>query len=184
MVSDKIRQMILEKFGSPLKYPQQCEALALAIKEVTGETLGTTTLKRMLGFVRGVATPRRSSLDIVARYLGYPDYDMLSMDVGMDCGISDFRPVESIDSADLEIGERIRISYDPGRMLELSFLGYNQYVVDESAGSKLRKGDRLLIAGFYRGFELLVSDVFRDGRHLGSYQGAKQGGLTDIEIID
>lgn len=182
MINDKIRQMILEKFGSPLTYPQQCEALAMAIKEATGEALGTTTLKRMLGFVTGPASARRSSLDILARYLGYPDYNLLSADLGEDTDISDFSPVESIDSADLERGEQIRISYHPNRVLLLGYMGDNRYVVKESRGSKLLKGDRLIIAGFYVGFELIISDVERGGMHLGPYRAAKQGGLTDIEI--
>ena len=46
MINDKIRQMILERFNAPIQYPQQCEALAMAIQEATGQTLGTTTLKR------------------------------------------------------------------------------------------------------------------------------------------
>lgn len=34
-----------------------------------------------------------------------------------------------------------------------------------------------------KGFELLVSDVIRDGRSLGQYHAAKDGGLTSLEII-
>lgn len=183
MINDKIRQMILEKFNAPLTYPQQCEALAMAIQEATGQTLGTTTLKRMLGFVNGPASPRPSSLDIIAQYVGYPDYNMLAKDLGEDVDISDFRVVESIDSADLEVGEQIQITYQPNRLLVLSYIGDNKYVVNESRGSKLLKGDKLIIAGFYVGFELLVSDVERGGSHLGSYQAAKQGGLTSVEIV-
>ncbi len=183
MLNEKIRKMIREKFDSPLLYPQQCEALAMDIQESTGQTLGITTLKRMLGFVNGPATSRPSSLDIIAQYLGYPDYDLLSKDIGEDSDISDFRFVENITSADLEVGEQIQITYHPKRLLILSYLGDNLYLVNESQGSKLRKGDRLLIAGFYVGFELIIGDVERQGRHLGSYQAAKQGGLTSIEII-
>lgn len=183
MINEKVRQMIQERFRSPLQYPQQCEALAMAIKEATGQTLGTTTLKRMMGFVNGPANPRPSSLDIIAQYLGYPDYELMAKDLGEDSDISDFRPVESIDSAGLEVGEQIQITYEPNRLLVLSYIGDNEYVVNESRGSKLLKGDKLMIAGFYVGFELLVSDVERQGRHLGPYQGAKQGGLTSVEII-
>lgn len=183
IINEKIREKILEKFNSPLQYPQQCEALALSIKEVTGQTLGTTTLKRMLGFVNGPASSRPSSLDIIAQYLGYPDYTMLTKDLGEGSEISDFRAVESVDSADLEPGEQIQITYSPNRLLVLSYIGDNTYVVNESQGSKLLKGDKLIIAGFYVGFELLVSDVERGGVHLGSYQGAKQGGLTSVEIL-
>lgn len=183
MINDKIRQKILEKFNAPLQYPQQCEALAMAIQEVTGQTLGTTTLKRLLGFVGGTASPRPSSLDILAQYLGYPDYKLLAKDIGADSEISDFKPVESIDSIDLEVGEQIQITYHPNRFLVLTYIGENKYVVNESQGSKLLKGDKLMIAGFYVGFELLVSDVERGGQHLGSYQAAKQSGLTSVEIL-
>lgn len=155
----------------------------MAIQEATGQTLGTTTLKRMMGFVNGPASSRPSSLDIIAQYLGYPDYNLLAKDLGEDTEISDFRPVESIDSIDLEIGEQIQITYQPNRLLVLTYIGENKYVVNESRGSKLLKGDKLIIAGFYIGFELLVSDVERGGCHLGSYQAAKQGGLTSVEIV-
>lgn len=183
MINDKIRQMILERFNAPIQYPQQCEALAMAIQEATGQTLGTTTLKRMLGFVKGTANPRPSSLDIIAQYLGYPDYNLMAKDLGEDSEISDFRAVESIDSADLLPGEQIQLTYHPNRLLTLSHIAENRYLVNESRGSKLLKGDILTIAGFYVGFELLISDVERDRKHLGSYQAAKQGGLTSVEII-
>ena len=175
--------MIEAKFSSPLQYPQQCEALAMAIKDATGQTLGTTTLKRMMGFVNGPASPRLSSLDIIAQYLGYPDYDLLAKDIGQDADISDFREVESLDSANLEPGEQIQLTYQPNRLLVLTYIGDNKYVVNESRGSKLLKGDKLMIAGFYVGFTLLISDVERSGRHFGSYQAAKQGGLTSVEIL-
>lgn len=184
MISDKIRQMIIERYGSEIAYPQQCESLSMAIKEATGVTLGTTTLKRMLGFVKGTANLRPSSLDIIARYLGYKDYRLLAKDLGDDTAISDFSPIESIDSADLEPGEKIRIAYHPNRELTLSYIGDNKYVVDESRSSKLQKGDKLMIAGFYVGFDLLISDVERGGVHMGSYRAAKQDGLTSIEIIN
>ncbi len=173
----------MERFGAPLEYPQQCEALAMDVREATGEALGTTTLKRLMGFVGGTVAARKSTLDILARYAGYADYRLLAKDLGEDGDISDFREVESLTSADLEAGERVRIAYEPHRELVLSYLGDNLYVVDESRGSKLQKGDRLIIAGFYVGFELLVADVERDGRHLGAYQAAKQGGLTGVEIV-
>lgn len=183
MVNDKIRQLVKEKFKADIQYPQQCEALAMAIQEATGQTLSTTTLKRMLGFVNGPAQPRPSSLDILAQYLGYPDYKLLAQDIGEDSEISEFRPVENITSDDLMEGEQVQITYHPNRVLVLSYIGNNLFLVNESRGSKLQKGDKLLISGFYVGYELLISDVERGGQHLGSYVAAKQGGLTGVEII-
>ncbi len=183
MISQKIIQKIQEKFQQPIKYSQQCEALSMAIQEATGQTLGTTTLKRMLGFVNGPTNARPSSLDIIAQYLGYPDYNLLAKDLGEDNEISDFRAVDSLDSNDLIAGEQVQVTYHPNRLLLLSYLGNNQYIVNQSRNSKLQKGDKLTVSGFNVGFELLISDVERGGTHLGPYQAAKQGGITGVEIV-
>ncbi|MCM1293478.1 MAG: hypothetical protein NC111_04825 [Bacteroides sp.] len=183
MINDKIKKLIKDKFKVEIQYSQQCEALAMAIQEETGQTLSTTTLKRMLGFVNGPAQSRPSSLDILAQYLGYPDYKLLAQDLGENTEISEFRLVENITSDDLMEGEQIQVTYHPNRVLVLSYIGQNLYLVNESRGSKLQKGDKLLISGFYVGFELLISDVERGKQHLGSYVAAKQGGLTSIEIL-
>ncbi len=175
--------MVVERFGSPLIYPQQCEALAADILSATGQSLGVTTLKRMFGFVKGAASPRRASLDIVAVYLGYEDFKQLRNEIGYDIDISDFDDFDSLTSDDLEPGERVRISYEPSRCLTLEYLGDNLYNVVTAEGSKLQAGDRLLIAGFYVGFELLISNVERQGTHLGPYRAAKRGGLTEVVII-
>ncbi len=184
MINEKVRQMILEKYNTPLQYPQQCEALSMAIYEATGETLSTTTLKRLFGFVKGPKSLRSSSLDIIANYLGYADYDLLLKEIGKNTDISDFSNVESNESVNIKVGTVVRISYQPNRVLILRYLGDNKYVVTEARGSKLQKDDVLMISGFYIGFELLISDVVRNGLHLGSYRAAKQGGLTGIEIIN
>lgn len=155
----------------------------MAIKESTGHALSTTTLKRMLGFVNGPARPRQSSLDIIAQYVGYENYGLLAKDIGEDSEISDFRAVDNITSDDLTVGEQIQLTYAPNRTLVLSYMGNNKYLINKSNGGKLQKGDKLLIAGFYIGFELLIVDVERNGNHLGSYIAAKQGGLTSVEIV-
>lgn len=183
MINEKIIHLIKQKFNSEIKYSQQCEVLALAIEEETGQSLSTTTLKRLLGFVSGSAQPRSSTLDIIAQYIGYPNYKLLEQDLGENNEISEFRPVENISSDDLEMGEQIQVTYNPNRIILMTYLGNNLYLINESRGSKLLKGDKLLISGFYIGFELLIYDVERSGKHLGSYIAAKQGGLTCIEII-
>lgn len=183
MINEKVLKLIRQKFNCEILYSQQCEALSLAIKESTGHSLSTTTLKRMLGFVNGAARPRQSSLDIIAQYVGYSNYSLLAKDIGADSEISDFRTVDNITSDDLTVGEQIQLTYAPNRMLVLSYMGNNKYLVNKSGGGKLQKGDKLLIAGFYVGFELMVVDVERNGIHLGSYIAAKQGGLISVEIV-
>lgn len=183
MESNEILKKIQEKFGSPISYSSQCDALAEAIFEGTGERIGTSTLKRMFGLVGEKVTPRTSTMDIIAQYIGYPNYALLVKDLGKDADISMFTPVDGIDVAQLKKGSQIQLCYDPNRLIIMSYTGDYKFIVNESYGSKLQKGDELVITQLAVGFDLLISNVVREGKNLGAYHAAKQYGLKSIEII-
>lgn len=185
MINNEIRKRIEGKFGCPLENISQSQELANAIQAETGSYISIATIRRMFGWVSDAdVKPHKSTMDIIARYLGYPNFSLLAADLGEDCEISAFTPVESVESANLEEGTRLRITYDPRRIITMSYLGDNRYVIDMQEGSKkLLSGDVLTITHIAVGFELLVSDVKRGGESLGSYHAAKQGGITSIEIL-
>ncbi len=66
----------------------------------------------------------------------------------------------------------------------MTYLGNFEFKIDDSTNSKLIKGDRLKITHLILHQELIAGDVVRDGISLGPYRGAKNGGLTYLEIID
>ena len=183
MLNQEIIKKIEEKFGKKLQYSQDCESLSEAILEETGERISVATLKRLTGFANLRVIPRQSTMDILAKYVGYPNARLLSQDLVEDTEISDFARVEQLESKTLKEGMQIQISYDPGRQLLLTFLGDDTFIVNKSYKSKLQKGDKVTISHFTKGFELLVSEVVRNGESLGSYQAAKAGGLKSIEIL-
>ncbi|HSK14353.1 MAG TPA: hypothetical protein VK907_14125 [Phnomibacter sp.] len=74
MLSETIRQRIETRFGRPIRYSKDCEALALSISRACHERLSATTLKRLFGFARQIDSPRMYTLDVVARYAGYDDW--------------------------------------------------------------------------------------------------------------
>ena len=183
MLDERIIRLIKDRFKSEIIYPQQCEALSMDIEASTGKSLGTTTLKRMLGFVQGVTSPRDSSLDIVAQYLGYTSYSVLFENIENSASVSEFASVESILSESLSVGDRIRMTYEPKRSLELEYLGNRLYEVKRSECCKLKAGDKLRASAFYVGLELVAESVEREGVNIGSYRAAKQGGLTALERL-
>ena len=184
MITEALKEKIEEKFGRKLRYSADLDALAQAIVDETKENLGVSTLKRLLGFVSQEVVPRRSTLDIIAQYCGYPNYSLMAYDIGTDTEISDFTVVDEIVSSELEEGTMVQVTYDPNRVLVLTYLGNDYFIVNESQKSKLQKGDHLKITHLTKGFELKVGEVIREGKNLGSYTGAKQGGLTSVEIIN
>lgn len=183
MLSQDLIKKIEEKFGMEVRYPEDCNALSQAIFDKTHKVLGTTTLKRAFGFLEKDRIPRKSTMDILAEFLGYPNYKLMAKDMNEDTDISDFQWTETLEPEKLEEGTQLQITYDPNRLLVMTFLGKNQFIVNESIHSKLLKGDILEIHQLVVGHELVVNRVIRNGKDLGSYTGAKQGGLTSIEIF-
>lgn len=176
--------MIEARFGREIRSSSDCEAFAASVFEVTHQHLGNTSAKRLFGFTgEKNVTHRSSTMDVLAKYLGYNDMRCLTDHLGEGYDISKFEEIEEIDFGNLEKGTQVRITYDPNRVLSLTYLGDNIFFVDDSQRSKLRQGDQLHITQIAKGFELLISDVVRDGRSLGSYHAAKDGGLTSVEIV-
>ena len=184
MLNKEIIKKIEDKFKSEIKYPGQCDALAQAIFDETKITIGVTTLKRLFGFAADERRPHVSTLDVIARYIDYPSFKLLVKDLGEDCDISMYQPVESLDNKGLTVGTQVEITYDPQRLVLMTYIGDDRFVVNESKNSKLEKGDILEIVQMIVGTPFFCKEVVRDNKSLGNYLGAKQNGLTSIEIIN
>ena len=177
-----LKSKIEEKFGESLLYSQQCEALSQAILDLTGENVSESTLKRIFGFSNRKVEPRKSTLDSIGRFLGYPNWEALEDEYKGSPSISDFMDVEKVESKDLKSGTIITLTYHPDRKIDLEFINENKFLVKKSLNSKLQEGDLLTISQIFKDFELIVSHVERDGKDLGGYVAAKETGITSIEI--
>ena len=177
-----IVEMLKRKSGSDLRQPSDCEILSLDIESKTGVRIGATTLKRLVGFAQDERTPHTSTLDAIARYLGYAHWDELSKIE--DNGNSDFETSDDeVRSADLQTGACVEITYLPDRRLILEYLGNNRYQVTASENSKLQKGDEVEILNFVLHHPLLVVNVWRNGESLGQFTAGRVSGLSSIKLL-
>lgn len=179
-----LKSKIEEKFGEPLLYSQQCEALSQAILDFTGERVSETTLKRIFGFSNRKVEPRKSTLDSIAHYLQYPNWDSLMDEYNGSPAISDFMEVEEIKTGCLKPRTTISLTYLPDRKLILEFLEGNKFKVISALNSKLLPGDVLTLSQIYKDFELIVNNVKREGKDLGGYVAAKETGIISLEILE
>lgn len=182
MLPQSIISKILAKYGKDEVYSADCASLAGSIG------IGETTVKRMLGLVGENSpekrrTPHVSTMDILAKWLGYDSYKSLLREIGENDYSSEFTSLESVDVAELDEGTQIQIKYEPARVIVMTYLGVGEFVINESKNSKLMKGDRIKLSHLVLGHELLVKEIIRAERNIGGYRGAKDGGLTSIEII-
>lgn len=182
---NELLNLIKSQVGRNMNQSSDFDILAQAIKDKTNESLGSNTLKRLFGYKIKRVVPRRSTLDIIARFLNFEDYDSLLLYFGEDVDISNFAPIDLIEVDRLEKGTHVRIAYAPDRIFYLLYLGDFKFLVEEVAGSRnIQKDDILIISQLAMGHRFVVSHVYRDGQDLGSYEAAKENGLKVVEILD
>lgn len=174
--SPYVTNLLRQKSKKDFRQSADCEYLALDIESVTGEHIGVNTLKRLLGFINDEREPRISTLDVIARYLSFDNWDVLS--------IYDNKSNSSFESSSEEIrvselseGQCVQISYLPDRRLVMAYQGNGHFLVQLSENSKLLAGDELSLTHIVQGYPLLVTEVIRDGKSLGSFTAGKAQGI-------
>lgn len=181
-LSFHIIQQLKRQSGNDLRLPSDCEYLSLDIESKTGVRIGATTLKRLLGFAQDERTPHASTLDAIARYLGYGHWDELA--AIEDKGNSDFdTPEGELRSADLQLGDHVEITYLPDRRVVFQYLGDNRYRITERENSKLQQDDEVEIHHFVLHHPLLVVNVWRNGESLGQFTAGRVSGLASIKLL-
>ncbi len=140
--------LIEVQFGREIRYPMDCEELAKSITKQTGSRISGSTLKRLFAFNKGTERPRLYTLDTIARYLGYPNWDHLdAANLTRDGGLA---MLEAVDVATLKEGARVTVKYWPDRTLVLDFLGGSLFKVIETNSPELLPGDLLEINSFLK----------------------------------
>lgn len=181
-LSPSIIQLLSAKSGLKLNDTSHCAQLVRSIEESTHEHLGVNTMKRLLGFIPDERSPRLSTLNVLAHYLGFESWQQLVATA--DDGNSDFDvQVDELRSRDLLVNQRVFVSYLPDRELTLVYLGDEKYKVEKSLNSKLRMGDVVTISHFILHYPLIVSEVMRGNETLGNFTAGKFSGLTDIKKV-
>lgn len=69
---------IKAQYGGDLRYGWEFQVLSLKIKEKTSKQISVSTLTRM---IKGTSSPRLETLDIIALYLGYENWDLLEPEI-------------------------------------------------------------------------------------------------------
>lgn len=75
MDGEKLKKRIESVYGREIKYARDCEPLATEISQSTGGTVSASTVKRLLGFVKTSSKPSQYTLDTIAIYLGFSDWN-------------------------------------------------------------------------------------------------------------
>lgn len=182
MISKVIKDKIEAKFGQSVRYSKDCEALAIDISSNTSHTVSGTTIKRLMGFVKGIQEPRLYTLDALAEYLGYPSFEDLIKEFDTSA-YSDFVEIESLGIADIQPNEHIKFTYQPNREITVKYLAENAFEIIEVQNSKLQRGDIINFNQIVLAHPLFIKEVVRKQHSLGQYIAGKISGITSIEKL-
>lgn len=185
MTADKeiLKRMLAEKAGYDISTPHGAERLQKDIETASGEHLSVNTIKRLAGVIPYDHEPRQSTMEILARYLGYPSLQTLKAALkGHTSGFN--LPDNFIDATGLPYHAVLKLVWAPGRQILLRHEGEGKFEVEETENSKLRPGDQLRLGYVAVGYPLIVKEVKRGGNSLGEYTAAVEGGLIKVEIRD
>ena len=183
MLSAITRKEIETKFGKEVRYPTDCEALAGHISMETKQRISASTLKRVLGFVKGTKEPRLFTMDVLAQYLGFDNWDKY-LDKFSKIENSEFLNLEQIDVSKLKKQTKIEFSYEPNRKVDMIYKGNFIFEVTDSFNSKLFKSDQLKIFHIIRHYPLIIYSIIRNGQEMGQFKAGKISGITEINVID
>ncbi len=74
MLPLSVKELIENRYGQKVRYPRDCEGLSADILAKANDRISSSTLKRLFGFVKAQNYPNQHTLDVIAIYLGYPEW--------------------------------------------------------------------------------------------------------------
>ena len=164
--------------------PYDFDFLTSAIWERCHANLSPSTLKRIWGYVNGVAMPRLSTLNILAQFLGYDSWKTYKQEIKQRSGIeSEVLFAEGIKSDDLEAGDKVKVEWLPNRKCVFRYQGNHHFEVIESENSKLQVGATFTCSFFLLHQPLYLDELQQSGGEPVSYVAGKQQGLTKVEKL-
>lgn len=141
--------------------------------------VGRSTLMRLWNYIDNKVEPRESTLDVLSQYLGYKDWEEYKQNALL--------PKEQQSSpvlcrklsvlGDLAIGDGVRLTWQPGRVCDIEYLGDLKFRVVESEKTRLHKDDTFQCSLIVDGEPLYLDNLIQDDRPPVAYICGMQSGV-------
>lgn len=177
-------EAVEQKFGKKMQTPLDFEWLEEKIAIKTKEQVSASTLMRVWGYRKGVST-RQTTLDILARYLGYADYVTFCQwaPAQDDEPQSDEVVSRHLRTSDLQKGQQVELTWQPNRRCVIQRQKGKCFQVIEAEQTKLSVGDTFECDIFIEGEPLYLSQLVHEGRPPMVYVAGKKNGIH-FEVMD
>lgn len=173
----KLCQRVEETAGMAIVKARDFDRLVMLVFERTGSLLSPTTLKRLWGYLNENTVTRRSTLDLLAQYCGWHNYDeFLSGDrPEVESGFVDVKVLNA--EIDLKRGSVVKLMWHPSRVCDIRYLGGGSWEVLRSEGTRLAAGDTFKCPVIMSGEPLYLDSLVHEGENRGVYVCGRRNGV-------
>ena len=179
-IVDSLKEHIENIAGTRMRTPRDFDFLARSIFNETRNQLSPTTLKRLWGYLQEKEnqTARVSTLNILSRYIGYPDWETFCkfQATNGECE-SDFLPNNCLNVKSLLKGDSVRLMWQPDRCVTIQYIGLCMFRVVKSQNSKLFENDTFICERIVENAPLMLSNLIHDNGDPVNYICGKRGGV-------
>lgn len=181
---EELKSRVEKKYGRLLSTTTDFDEFSFVLDRTVQQSISASTLKRIWGYVNDAHKTRKFTLDILARYIGYENFDQFVAWLKTTTRYnSSFFNACQLTSGELDCGQMLEIGWSPNRLLTFKYLGSSTFEVVTSCNSKLLPGDRFITGCFIMRQPLLLPYIMRGGECTKSFIAGRNGGLNIIKIL-
>lgn len=182
---EQLRSDIETALKRKLSTPKDFDFLRERIYARLHILVSRTTLMRIWGYVDEGVTPRKGTLDILAQFLGYHEWEDFCLNSQLtkeqqSCPVMSRRLSVA---KELIRGDRLRLIWQPDRICDIEYLGNLQFLVTASVNTRLKPGDTFECSLIIEGEPLYLDNLRQDNHPPIAYVCGKKSGVFFEYVI-
>lgn len=176
---ESLVQICNSNLGFVPSTPTEFNELSSQIYLKTKARISVSSIKRLWGYVKYDNFPSRTTLNILARFNDFKDWESFQKEINyaQKDNTSGFVDGSLVNANALQIGDQISVKWDNNKECILEYISYMRFKVLESKNIKLLPGDTCTISSICIGLPLVISNIQRENTIIPAYIGAKNGGI-------
>lgn len=155
----ELRELMERTCQRKMRTPKDFDTMSAQIFLVTHQNVNSSTLKRFYGYVGEVQFPRESTLDILCQYVGFCSWEAFVQQDSSTKKESNLVVGEHFYASQLRMGQRVRIIWQPDRVVVAVYGGNDRFVVIEAEQTKLPVGATFRCSLFIQNEPLYITEV-------------------------
>lgn len=177
--TETLKEDVEKAFDKSLCTPKDFELLRETIYRQQHIVIGLSTLLRLWNYIEGNTKPRKSTLDILAKFLGYKDFaDYSHIKLPEDSSDSNAIMARGISvSEQLTQGDRLELTWRPDRVCVIEYMGNNFFRIIAAEKTHLHVGDTFSCESIIEGKPLYLDNLHHDGMTAARYVCGKTAGI-------